>query len=42
MNLVMTQPLDRQTVVFGDTVTLTQNGQTVPGQPCLDGRPTTI
>ena len=32
VNLVMTQPLDRQTLVYGDTVTLTQNGQTVPAQ----------
>ena len=38
VNLVMTQPLDRQTVVYGDTVTLTQNGQTVPAQLRVDGR----
>ena len=38
VNLVMTQPLDRQTLVYGDTVTLTQNGQTVPAQLRVDGR----
>ncbi|MGB1409326.1 Ig-like domain-containing protein, partial [Alloalcanivorax venustensis] len=38
VNLVMTQPLDRQTVVYGDTVTLTQDGQTVPAYLRVDGR----
>jgi len=42
VNLVMTQPLDRQTVVYGDTVTLTQNGQTVPAQLRVDGRQISI
>ncbi|WP_370210584.1 Ig-like domain-containing protein, partial [Alloalcanivorax venustensis] len=38
VNLVMTQPLDRQTVVYGDTVTLTQDGETVPAYLRVDGR----
>ena len=38
VNLVMTQPLDRQTVVYGDTVTLTQGGETVPAYLRVDGR----
>lgn len=38
VNLVMTQPLDRHTVVYGDTVTLTQDGQTVPAHLRVDGR----
>jgi len=42
VNLVMTQPLDRQTVVYGDTVTLTQNGQTVPARLRVDGRQISI
>jgi hypothetical protein len=42
VNLVMTQPLDRQTVVYGDTVTLTQDGQTVPAQLRVDGRQISI
>ena len=42
VNLVMTQPLDRQTLVYGDTVTLTQNGQTVPAQLRVDGRQISI
>ena len=42
VNLVMTQPLDRQTVVYGDTVTLTQNGQTVPAYLRVDGRQISI
>ncbi len=42
VNLVMTQPLDRQTLVYGDTVTLTQNGETVPAQLRVDGRQISI
>lgn len=37
LDLVLTQPVDRASVVYGETISLTQNGELVPATVLVDG-----
>lgn len=42
LNLTLTQPVDRASVIYGESITLTQNGERVPATVLVDGRRITI
>ena len=42
INLTLTQPVDPRTLVYGDTIQLTQNGELVPATMLVKGRSITL